>query len=206
MLSLRLKRTGRTGHAQFRLIAQDRRFSPKSGRIAAYLGSYNPHTKKAEIDVEKINAYLKNGAQPSPKVAKLLKKEGVKLPSWVAKPSAKKRAIRHPEKLRRNRSADAEPVEAPAGEPAPVKEEKVAPKSAEQTADLSAETHVKEEASVGEAPLEADKPVTKAADEEKTQEAATEASHAQEDKTVESNAEVEQPAETEKPKQPKAEG
>lgn len=123
MLSLRLKRIGRTGHAQFRLIAQDRRFSPKSGRITAYLGSYNPHTKKAELDVEKINAYLKNGAQPSPKVAKLLKKEGLKLPNWVAKPLTKKRAIRHPEKLRRNRPTSSEATEGkPAGESTPAKE------------------------------------------------------------------------------------
>lgn len=143
MLSLRLKRTGRTGHAQFRLIAQDRRFSPKSGRVAAYLGSYNPHSKEAELDIEKINAYLKNGAQPSPKVAKLLKKEGVKLPAWVAKPLTKKRAIRHLEKLRRNR---------PAGEPAPAKEapaekpeEPTNEATAKQEAPAEAETTAQEE-------------------------------------------------------------
>jgi small subunit ribosomal protein S16 len=110
MLTIRMQRTGRSGHAQFRVVVQDSRFSPTSGRVVAYVGSYNPHTKVAAMDKEKIAGYLSNGAQPSPRVAALLKKESVKLPSWVkiAKPS--KKAIKHPEKLRRNR---------PAGEPAP---------------------------------------------------------------------------------------
>jgi len=119
MLAIRLQRIGRSGHAQFRLIVQDKRFSPKSGRVTAYLGSYDPHTKTAVIDKEKAAEYLKNGAQPSERAAKLLKSEGVKLPAWVKiEKKTTKRDIRNPEKLRRNRSQDAEPVEAPAEAPA----------------------------------------------------------------------------------------
>lgn len=106
MLAIRMQRTGRRGHAQFRVIVQDSRFSPKSGRVVAYVGNYNPHSKTAALDSEKISKYLENGAQPSDRVARLLKQEGVKLPKWVIVSPEKKRAIRHPEKLRRNRPAE----------------------------------------------------------------------------------------------------
>ncbi len=116
MLAIRLQRTGRSGHAQFRVIVQDSRFSPKRGRVTAYLGSYDPHTKTTMLDKEKAADYLSHGAQPSDKVAQLLKSEGVKLPDWVKLSTQKnKRAIRNPEKLRRNRPAG---TEAPAPEAA----------------------------------------------------------------------------------------
>lgn len=109
MLAIRMQRTGRRGHAQFRLVVQDRRFSPTSGRIVAYLGSYDPHTKKATLDTEQAANYLANGARPSDRVARLLTKEGLKLPDWVELAPPKKRSIKHPEKLRRNRPPTAEP-------------------------------------------------------------------------------------------------
>ena len=83
MLALRLQRVGRKKLAQYRLIAQEHSLQPTSGKVAAYLGSYNPHTKEAQLKKEEIEKYLSNGAQPSNSAAKLLKKEGVKLPDWV---------------------------------------------------------------------------------------------------------------------------
>ena len=118
MLAIRMQRTGRKGHAQFRVIVQDARKHPSSGNIVALLGSYNPHAKTATVDKEKASFYLEHGAQPSDRVAKLLKSEGVKLPKWVELEGKKKAAIRNPEKLRKNRPAGAE---AP-----PTKEEKAA--------------------------------------------------------------------------------
>lgn len=112
MLAIRMQRTGRSGHAQFRVVVQDSRFSPTSGRVVEYLGSYNPHTKATTLDKEKAQTYLSNGAQPSERVAKLLETEGVKLPKWVAKPDKKERQIRNAEKLRRNRPAEESPAEA----------------------------------------------------------------------------------------------
>src|SRR5881275_1514348 len=100
MLAIRMRRTGRKGHAQFRVIVQDSKFSPSSGRVVSYLGSYDPHAKKAALDKEKIDTYLKNGAHPSDRVARLLKAEGINLPGWVKETSPKARSIRHPEKLR----------------------------------------------------------------------------------------------------------
>ncbi len=98
MLVIRMQRTGRSGHAQFRVIVQDSRFSPTSGRVVEYLGSYNPHTKTSTLNGEKVSAYLDKGAQPSDRVIRLLKAEGIKLPSWVKEPTQQKRAVRKPEK------------------------------------------------------------------------------------------------------------
>ena len=83
MLVIRMQRTGRKGHAQFRVVVQDSRRTPTSGRVVARLGSYDPHTKTATLDKEKAGYYLEHGAQPSDRVARLLKSEGVKLPDWV---------------------------------------------------------------------------------------------------------------------------
>ena len=71
--------------------------------VVAYIGSYNPHTKQATIQVEAAQKYLDNGAQPSPRVIKLLQEAGVSLPKWVKPPVATKhKAIKNAEKLRKN--------------------------------------------------------------------------------------------------------
>ena len=83
MLAIRLQRVGRKGYPVYRVAVQEAQRHPSSGRVVAYVGSYNPHTKDATIQVELAQKYLDNGAQPSPRVVKLLKDGGVKLPKWV---------------------------------------------------------------------------------------------------------------------------
>lgn len=103
MLAIRLQRLGRKAYPVYRLAVQEAQRHPSSGRVVAYVGSYNPHTKEAKIQVEVAQKYLDNGAQPTPRVVKLLKEAGVKMPKWVKEPVAdKKKAIRNPEKLRKN--------------------------------------------------------------------------------------------------------
>lgn len=137
MLAIRMQRTGRKGHAQFRVVVQDARLTPTSGRVVAQLGSYNPHTKTATLDKEKATFYLTNGARPSDRVARLLQKEGVELPKWVSILADKERSIRNPEKLRKNQPAEPEaPTEEVAattedGEPADVAVEATAEAPAE---------------------------------------------------------------------------
>lgn len=131
MLAIRMQRTGRSGHAMFRVIVQDTRRSPTSGRVVAALGSYDPHTKTAILAKEQVKFYLEHGAQPSERAARLLKSEGVKLPSWVSEPTKKAGAARHPEKLRKNQpkteaSPVAEPAEEAVAEPAEASAEPVA--------------------------------------------------------------------------------
>lgn len=111
MLVIRMQRTGRSGHAQFRVVVQDSRRTPTSGKIVAQLGHYNPHSKQTVLDKEKAQFYLDHGAQPSERAARLLKAEGVKLPTWVKLNGEKAGKIRNPEKLRRNRPAEEAPAE-----------------------------------------------------------------------------------------------
>lgn len=103
MLAIRLQRIGRKGYPVYRLAVQEAQRHPSSGRVVTYVGSYNPHTKEANIQVETAQKYLDNGAQPTPRVVKLLKDAGVKLPKWVKESGAdKQKAIRNAEKLRKN--------------------------------------------------------------------------------------------------------
>ncbi|MDR1970044.1 MAG: 30S ribosomal protein S16 [Candidatus Nomurabacteria bacterium] len=139
MLAIRLKRYGKTHFATYRLVIQDAAKHPSSGKVVAYVGNYNPHTKEVNLDKEQIEKYLSNGAQPSPRVVKLLKDAKVKLPAWVKEPSPNKaRTTRNPDKLRKNR-----PVEE-------VVKEVV--KETEPAVEV-AETETKAEAPVEEAPV-----------------------------------------------------
>ncbi len=106
MLAIRLQRLGRKGYPTYRVAIQEAQRHPSSGRVVAYVGSYNPHTKEAKLDTEKVEFYLKNGAQPTPRVAKLLKESKVKLPEWVKLHDKKERTIKNAEKLRKNRPAE----------------------------------------------------------------------------------------------------
>lgn len=126
MLTIRLQRRGRSGHAQFRVVVQDSRFHPTSGRVVAYVGSYDPHTKATTLDGEKISNYLANGAQPSDRVAKLLNKEGIKLPKWFTASAPKKKATRNPDKRRSTRPEQPAEAKAPKAEPAAEKAEATA--------------------------------------------------------------------------------
>lgn len=118
MLAIRLQRLGRKGYPTYRLAIQESRRHPSSGRVVAYVGSYNPHTKESSLNTEKIEFYLSNGAQPTPRVAKLLKENKVKLPEWVVLKEKKSSQVKNAEKLRKNR-----PVEEEVAEEAPATEE-----------------------------------------------------------------------------------
>jgi small subunit ribosomal protein S16 len=119
MLVIRMQRVGRSGHSQFRVLVQDSRQSPKSGKFVALLGSYDPHTKTAQLDKAGAEQFIKNGAHPSERVALLLKKEGIKLPAWVVLNTKKSGSLKNPDKLRKNRPAGSiEPKPLAESEPA----------------------------------------------------------------------------------------
>lgn len=112
MLAIRMQRVGRKGHAEFRVVVQDARLTPTSGRVVARIGHHNPHTKQTTLDKEKVEYYLKNGARPTPRVVSVLKNEKIALPDWVQDVAKeKKRSIKNSEKLRRNQPKEVTPVE-----------------------------------------------------------------------------------------------
>lgn len=122
MLAIRMQRTGRKGHAMFRMVVQDSRRSPTSGKVVARLGSYDPHAKTLTLDKEKAGFYLEHGAQPSDRVIVLLKKEGVKLPKWVSTPDKQEGKVRNPDKRRSTRPDEPAAEEASAEAPAEAEE------------------------------------------------------------------------------------
>lgn len=116
MLAIRMQRTGRKGHTMFRLVVQESRRTPTSGKVVATLGSYDPHAKVTSFDKEKASFYLEHGAQPSERVARLLQSEGLKLPKWVTLSESKAGKLRNPEKLRKNQPKETQPKKAPEAE------------------------------------------------------------------------------------------
>jgi small subunit ribosomal protein S16 len=148
MLTIRMQRTGRKGHAMFRVVVQDSRQAPTSGKVIAALGSYDPHAKTVTLDKEKAAFYLEHGAQPSDRAASLLKKEGVKLPSWVKPPAKKERTVRNAEKRRSTApekpAQEAPAVEAAAPEAAEAPSEEVAAETPAPEAEAPAEQAAKD--------------------------------------------------------------
>ena len=78
MVKIRLRRMGAKKAPFYRVVVADSR-SPRDGRCIEEIGTYNPLTEPAtvNIDVEKAQAWIKNGAQPTDTVRGLLKNAGV---------------------------------------------------------------------------------------------------------------------------------
>ena len=72
-VKIRLKRMGAKKKPFYRVVVSDSR-SPRDGRFIDQVGTYNPKSSDVKIDAEKIDRWLKNGAQPSQTVSNLLKK------------------------------------------------------------------------------------------------------------------------------------
>ena len=130
MLAIRMQRKGRAHYPTYRIVVQESQRHPLSGRVVAEVGNYNPATKALTLDKKAVEKYLSNGAQPSSRVAFILKKNGVKLPKWYKEPTAKKVAPKHADKLRKNQPK----------EEAPIEEAPTTEASAEQTAAEEAST------------------------------------------------------------------
>ena len=78
MVKIRLRRMGAKKNPDYRLVVADSR-SPRDGRCIEEIGTYDPLANPATInvDVEKAQTWIKNGAQPTDTVRALLKKAGV---------------------------------------------------------------------------------------------------------------------------------
>ncbi len=80
MVKIRLKRMGAHKKPFYRVVVADSR-TPRDGRFIEEIGTYNPLKDPAEINIdnEKAQKWLANGAQPTDTVRALLKKSGVEL-------------------------------------------------------------------------------------------------------------------------------
>lgn len=150
-VKIRLKKMGRTHRPFFRVCAMDQR-SPRDGRVIEQLGTYDPMVPdtdaRAILNGERINYWLSVGAQPTPKVATLIKKYGTDGSHLEAQAEAiSKLSGRRASAIESARAAAAK-VELPKAEPEPTE----AP--AEETAEAPAEGAV-EAAAPEAAPAEA---------------------------------------------------
>ncbi len=77
-VKLRLRRMGAKNQPFYRVVAADSR-SPRDGRFIENVGTYNPLTEPAEInlDEELVLKWLRNGAEPTETVRTLLRKTGI---------------------------------------------------------------------------------------------------------------------------------
>jgi small subunit ribosomal protein S16 len=93
---IRLTRVGATKRPAYRVIAIDKRRS-RDGRALEILGFYDPLTDPATVNLntERIQAWIGNGAQPSDTVAKLMRQAaGGGKPAEADKPKRATRAAR----------------------------------------------------------------------------------------------------------------
>ena len=77
-VKIRLRRMGAKKNPFYRIVVADSR-SPRDGRCIEESGAYDPLTNPGtvKVDVEKAQAWIKNGAQPTDTVKALLKKANV---------------------------------------------------------------------------------------------------------------------------------
>ena len=75
MLSIRMRRAGSKKKPYFRVVVTEAR-SARESNFVENLGTYNPRSKPAQVEInkERIQHWLKQGARPSDSVRTLLAK------------------------------------------------------------------------------------------------------------------------------------
>jgi small subunit ribosomal protein S16 len=137
-LKIRLSRAGAKKRPFYRIVVADSR-SPRDGRYIEKLGTYNPLLPRDASDrvvlaKERIEHWLKQGAQPTDRVLRFLDKEGMAKRDARSNPSkaqpGKKRVEREEakraaeeEKAKKAAEAAAAPPPEPEAEPAPAEAE-----------------------------------------------------------------------------------
>ena len=80
-LVIRLARAGTKKRPVYHVVVADKR-SPRDGRFIERLGYFNPllpkeKTERLKLDLDKVQAWLKKGAQPSDRVMRFLDAAGI---------------------------------------------------------------------------------------------------------------------------------
>ena len=74
-VSIRLRREGSLNNPYFKVVVADQR-SPRDGKFIEIVGNYDPKLpgENANVDISRIDYWIKNGAQPSDTVRSIIKK------------------------------------------------------------------------------------------------------------------------------------
>ena len=153
MLTIRLARSGAKKRPFYHISVADSRM-PRDGRFVERIGYFNPIASgqevRLEIDLERVDYWIGQGAQPSDRVLNLLK-QNKETPEQTEKRLAAKEQKR--QKKLAKKLAEKEPVveEAAAAEEVPAEE---APAEEAAAEEAPAEEAPAEEAAAQEAPAE----------------------------------------------------
>ncbi|MEH6360698.1 MAG: 30S ribosomal protein S16 [Amylibacter sp.] len=133
-MKIRLARGGSKKRPFYRVVAADSRM-PRDGRYVEKLGTYNPllpkdSEERVKLDMERVNYWLGEGAQPSDRVARFLEAAGVAAKTERSNPEKAKPGKKAQERVEEKAAkvadaaeaakaaAEAPAEEAPAEEPA----------------------------------------------------------------------------------------
>jgi len=74
-VSIRLRREGNLNNPYYKVVVADQR-SPRDGKFIEIVGNYDPKLpgENANVDISRIDYWIKNGAQPSETVRSIIKK------------------------------------------------------------------------------------------------------------------------------------
>ncbi len=133
-LVLRMARGGRRNLPFYRIVVADKRF-PRDGRYLEKLGTYDPRLaandeKRVVLNKERIEHWIKMGAIPSDRIARMLAAAGMGAkPEWRESPKKSapkaKTVERMKNKEEKAKAAAEAAAAAAAAPPAPVEEPKV---------------------------------------------------------------------------------
>jgi small subunit ribosomal protein S16 len=119
MLVIRMARAGTKKRPFYHIVVADSR-SPRDGRFIERIGHFNPllpkeKTERLALDLDKVKAWMKKGAQPSDRVTRFLDAAGIVKREKHNNP---KKAIPRKERKAQEEAAKAAPAAAPAAKPA----------------------------------------------------------------------------------------
>jgi len=125
-MKIRLARGGSKKRPFYRIVAADSRM-PRDGRFIEKLGTYNPllpkdSEERVKMNMERIEYWLGQGAQPTDRIARMLEAAGVRekaVRANLKKGEPGKKAVeRAEEKAAKAAKASEAPAETPAEAPA----------------------------------------------------------------------------------------
>ena len=102
MLKICLSRRGKRKHATYRVVVLEKHKDPV-GNFTEDLGFYDPHSKKADLKLERIEYWVKKGAKKSNRIENLLKrfdanKKLIKVSNKRKKIAKQKKAVKEEQK------------------------------------------------------------------------------------------------------------
>jgi small subunit ribosomal protein S16 len=88
-VSIRLRREGAKNRPFYRVVVADKR-APRDGKFIEVIGNYDPRKtgENYQINLDRAEYWVKNGAQPSETVASIIKKARKKTVAPVPAPAA----------------------------------------------------------------------------------------------------------------------